>query len=75
MTLIEAHPGDVEAYNLLGIIDDSQLKTLPALWQTLQQALKIAPTPPKLRSISATSMSPRKNFDLAEKEFQRRFEA
>jgi tetratricopeptide (TPR) repeat protein len=63
------HPDNVEAYNLLGIIESSQQGYSGAL-AAFQQALKIAPNSTKTHVNLGNVYVSEKNFDLAEKEFR-----
>lgn len=66
---ISSHPSDIEAYNLLGIIE-SQLQDYAGAITTLQKALKIAPNSTKTRVNLGNLYASQKQFDLAQKELQ-----
>jgi tetratricopeptide (TPR) repeat protein len=67
--VISAHPSDIEAYNLLGMIE-SQLRDYAGAVAILQKALKIAPNSTKTRVNLGNLYASQKQFDLAEKEFR-----
>ena len=66
---IAAHPRNVEAYNLLGIIDSAQ-KNYGEAATALQQALKIAPNSTKTRNNLGNIYVAEGQPELAEKEFR-----
>lgn len=67
--VIAAHPTNVEALNLLGIIEGQQHNYADAI-ATFDKALKIAPNSTKTRNNLANIFVAEKQFDLAEKQFE-----
>lgn len=66
---LQQNPSNVEAYNLLGIIESSQGDSAGAL-SAFQKALKIAPKSTKTRNNLASFFVREKRIDLAETEFR-----
>jgi tetratricopeptide (TPR) repeat protein len=66
---IEAHPSNVEAYNLLGIIENQQQDYADAIL-TFQRALKIAPTSTKTLNNLGNIYVAQQKPDLAEMAFR-----
>lgn len=66
---LQQNPSNVEAYNLLGIIESSQGDSTGAL-AAFQKALKIAPRSAKTHNNLASFFVREKRIDLAEAEFR-----
>lgn len=66
---IQAHPSNVEAYNLLGIIQGEQQNYADAI-EVFQKALKIAPNSTKTRNNLGNVYVAEQKPDLAEMEFR-----